>query len=77
MIIVEGKNDLIFLKWLLDRFTIVYEEILLRHIGGKTNIENVLKSCAAGSDYSENGITIKFSDYEIEQLLIVKDFDIK
>lgn len=76
IILVEGKNDLIFINWLLKKVNLSPpDNIEIISVGGKNNFIRYIDSKIVDKNKDiEN--SVDYSDEEIDSILIIKDFDI-
>lgn len=75
IILVEGKNDLIFINWLLKKVNLSPpDNIEIISVGGKNNFIRYIDSKIVDKNKDiEN--SVDYSDEEIDSILIIKDFD--
>lgn len=76
IILLEGKNDLIFINWLLEKIGLPFpSNVKIISVGGKSKfISYIDRNIIDKNKDKENNVD--YSDEEIDSILIIKDFDI-
>ncbi len=76
IILLDGKNDLIFINWLLEKIGLPFpSNVKIISVGGKSKfISYIDRNIIDKNKDKENNVD--YSDEEIDSILIIKDFDI-
>ncbi len=76
IILLEGKNDLVFINWLLKKIDLSLPgDIKIISVGGKHNFIPYIDSKIIDKNKDKDN-NIDYSDEKISSILIIKDFDI-
>lgn len=75
LILVEGKNDKLFVDWLVKKvFISIPDNMKLIQVGGKPNFTNYLMKVSDRLNDTEN--QIDYGENQISAILLIKDFDL-
>lgn len=76
IILLEGKNDLIFINWLLKKVSLLLpDNVKIISVCGKFNFIRYINSKIIDKNKDKEN-NVDYSDEEIDSILIIKDFDI-
>ena len=76
VILLEGVNDLAFIKWLLVKANVLIPaNMRLAQVGGKTKIKSYIYDILI-SRVMDNRNNIDYDDSEVTKILLIKDYDL-
>lgn len=74
LILVEGKNDLIFINWLIGKFELLLPaSVKIIQVGGKSKFISYIYKVVDSIEDKEN--KINYEEEQIKNILLIKDFD--
>lgn len=76
VILVEGSNDLSFIKWLISKANIIVpEKVKLVQVGGKPQVKPYVLDKIIGRSYDKRN-DVSYEDADITHILLIKDYDL-
>jgi len=76
VVLLEGANDLSFIRWLISKANIVVPEgVKLVQIGGKPQVKPYVLDKIIGRSYDRRN-DVSYEDAGITHILLIKDYDL-